>query len=478
MKPSLLLSRPVLGILAVLGALFALDLFTAGAVRDHDATAARLATELRALEAIRILPATVLNMQSGMRGYLLTGNKAELQQYRAASERFPKAVARALQLSAADDALRVPLAEAADLTARWVETRLSPLVVKRNAGEGSSDSMAQILQSLRSAHGDLLAQRILARLDAALIAQQSRVEEATAALHVHSDRISDWMRIRAIALLVSMAALALLLSRALANLTGQTSSRAAAEKTARESTAALQAMNDSSPLGMFITDAQGACRHANAAMERITGLPAGAIAGVGWMGALHPDDRDRVQAAWVESMSRESPFVSEHRFLHRGGSVVWVAMKSAIVRDGGIPIGHMCSVEDVSERRNVEDALRRSEERLQLALEGSQLALFDWHLPSGEIVLSRQWQAFSGVRSDAPGTTARRMADLLHPEDREALRLSLIATLKGQSPTLAAEFRIRGAAGQWKRLRAQGRVTERDPVGRAVQLTGTLASAG
>lgn len=477
MKLRHLLSPPVVGILAVLGLLFALDLFTAGTVHKHEAAMDRLAAELGALEAIRALPAAVLNMQSGVRGYLLTGNKAELEQYRAASDRFPGMADKALGLAGTDEA-RATLAEAAGLTARWVETRLSPLVVKRTAGEGSSATMGEIVRILRSAHGDPDAQRILSRLGAATLLQEQRVADAAAALRDQSGRIGDWMRVRAFALLLCVAALALLLSRALASLTGHKSSREAAERAARESFASLQAMNDASPLGMFMTDADGACSHANGAMERITGLPAPAIMGSGWLAALHPDDRDRVQSSWALAMASAEPFASEHRFLHRGGGVIWVRMTSAAVRDGPQVIGHICSVEDVSERRSVEETLRRSEERLQIALEGSQLALFDWHLPSGEIVLSRQWEAFSGVRAQAPGTTARRFDELLHPEDRESLRQSVIATLKGHSPVLHAEFRVRQASGQWKRLRARGRVTERDPVGRAVQLAGTLSSAG
>jgi PAS domain S-box-containing protein len=472
-----LLSPPVPGILAVLGALFALDLFIAGIVSEHNDATLRMDAELGALSAVAALPPLVLNMQSGMRGYLLTGNKNELHQYRAASERFPRMIGDALALTVADD-VRTELAAASTLAGRWVETRLSPLVVKRNAGEGSSRSMAQILRTVRAAHGDPFAQRVLAKLDAAARLQETRVAAATTALQSHSGRISYWMRIRAIALLLSVAALALLLGRAVARLTRQTTSRETAEKTARESSAALQAMNDASPLGMFLTDGAGSCRHANGAMVRITGLSESAIAGTGWMAALHPDDRDHVQSGWARAMADASPFVSEHRFLHRDGNVVWAVMKTAAVRDGGDPIGHVCSVENVTDRRNVEDALRRSEERLHLALEGSHLALFDWHLPSGEIVLSAQWQAFSGNRAGPPETTARRLADELHPQDREPLRQSVIAALKGQTPGLLAEFRIRQASGNWKRLRVQARVTARDAVGRAVQLTGTLAGAG
>jgi PAS domain S-box-containing protein len=473
-----LLTRPVLAILAVLGVLFALDLFALGASRKLDQAIAQLQNETQTHAVLAGLPQIILDMQSGMRGYLLTGNKDELAQYRNASDRFPAAIAEALQRAGTDETLRPLLDDASALAGRWLDSRLSPLVVKRNAGEGSRDSMNGILRTLRAEHGDPLAVRTLKTLDAALDAQQKKIAAARERLQAESDNVSGWMSARALALVVTMAALALLMGRTLLRLTGQTTSRETAERHARESSAALQAMNDASPLGMFVTNAAGACSHANAAFERITNLPAEAIAGVGWQAALHPDDRERVQAAWKQAILNALPFASEHRFLHRNGSVVWVTIKSAQICDVGKLIGHVFTVEDVSERRNAEEALRRSEERLQLALEGSQLALFDWHIPSGEIVISRQWQALTGYRQETTDTTARRFAEILHPEDREGLRGAVIGAFKGHTHGFRGEFRIRGQNGQWRRLRAHGQVTERDALGRAVQLTGTLAAAG
>ncbi|HEX7812844.1 MAG TPA: PAS domain-containing protein [Burkholderiales bacterium] len=472
------LARPVIAILAVLGVLFALDLFTLGASRKLDQAIGQLQEETQTQALIGGLPQIILDMQSGMRGYLLTGNKSELAQYRDASDRFLKSMSEAIRRAGGDEALRSPLQEASALAGRWLDSHLSPLVVKRSAGEGSPETMKPILQTLKRSRGDPFATRILEKLNAASDEQQKRIAAARAQLQAQSDAVADWMLARALALLVTVAALALLLGRTLLRLTGQTSSREAAERNARQSSAALQAMNDASPLGMFVTDASGACSHANAAFERITNLPAEALTGAGWQAALHPDDRERVQTAWKKAISEVSPFASEHRFLHRNGNVVWVTIKSARIRDGEKPIGYVCTVEDVSERRNAEEALRKSEERLQLALEGSQLALFDWHIPSGEILFSRQWLVLTGYRQESAGSTARRFAEILHPDDREGLREAVIAAFKGRGTALHGEFRVRNQNGQWRRLRAHGQVTERDAMGRAVQLTGTIAGLG
>lgn len=471
------LTRPVLAILAFLGVLFALDLYALGAARKLDQAVAGLEAQIQLQRTLAGLPRIIVDMQSGMRGYLLTGNKEELDQYRRASDRFPKAISQAIERAGDDEALRGPLRDASALAGRWLDSHLSPLVVKRSAGEGSPDSMKPILQTLRKAHGDPLAARIAEKLDVAFNEQQKRLAAARAQLQAQSDTVADWMLARALALLVTVAALALLLGRTLLRLAGQISSRKEAERKARESSAALQAMNDASPLGMFVTDARGGCSHANTALERITNLPGEALTGAGWQAALHPDDRERVRAAWSDAVSRDSAFSSEHRFLHRNGSVVWVAIKCVQIRDEGRPIGYVCTVEDVSERRNAEEALRRSEERLQLTLEGSGLALFDWHVPSGEIVFSRRWQTLTGYPHERANSTARRFGEILHADDRESLREAIIAAFKGRATALNAEFRVRNRNGQWRRLRAHGQVTERDAMGRAVQLTGTLADA-
>ncbi|HYJ17813.1 MAG TPA: PAS domain-containing protein, partial [Burkholderiales bacterium] len=94
-----------------------------------------------------------------------------------------------------------------------------------------------------------------------------------------------------------------------------------------------------------------------------------------------------------------------------------------------------------------------------------------------EIVFSRQWQVLTGHQNESVYSTARRFGEILHADDREGLREAIIATFKGRGIAFVAEFRVRNQNGQWRRLRAHGQVTERDAMGRAVQLTGTVAGS-
>jgi PAS domain S-box-containing protein len=476
LKSGFILPRPILLVLATLGLLFAIDLFALAAYRELEQASQNLNQRIQTMEALQPLPLMMLEMQSGVRGYVLTGSIASLNRYRAAANRFPEVAQKALaQLG--EDGRQHDLAESGVASARdWLARYASPLVVKRSAGDNGERTMTAIVGIMHKGQGESQADHIFAQFAESIQIERELIADAQLAVKRKLDRIAAWMRWRGFALLLALAALTLMLGRTLANLTGQVRSREVAESATRTSSATLRAMSDASPLGMFLADGSGACVQSNPAFERISGLPEAAVLGNGWQSTLHPDDRERVVAAWTAAATSGASFTSVHRFVHRSGKVVWASMKSARMSDGGQLLGFACSIEDVSERREAEEALLKSEERLHLALESSRLALFDWHIPSGEVFLSREWNAMTGHGPQALTTTARRLNDLIHPEDREALREALVAVFKTNKPISRTEFRIETRTGQWKLLYCSGRVTERDVVGRAVRLTGTITA--
>jgi signal transduction histidine kinase/ActR/RegA family two-component response regulator len=133
---------------------------------------------------------------------------------------------------------------------------------------------------------------------------------------------------------------------------------------------------------------------------------------------------------------------------------------------------------------------QEASERLSLALQGGDLALWDLHLPSGRCTVNDRWYTMLGM---APGAMVRPvvspaaevlLADpatsptddwslLLHPEDRDAAMAAQADHLAGLTPAYEASYRLRHQQGHWVWILDRGRVVERDAQGRALRMVGT-----
>jgi len=123
-------------------------------------------------------------------------------------------------------------------------------------------------------------------------------------------------------------------------------------------------------------------------------------------------------------------------------------------------------------REHTQSALRESQERLDLCIDGADLAMTDWDISSDRLVFGDGWQKLLGYepRELVPGPAT--MAQLIRPEDLAHARDALIHHLKGETPMLEAEVRMRHKDGHWVWVLARGRAVERAADGRALRVTG------
>jgi len=113
-------------------------------------------------------------------------------------------------------------------------------------------------------------------------------------------------------------------------------------------------------------------------------------------------------------------------------------------------------------------------ERLEKALDGSSVALWDVDLRTGRVYLSEAWSEILGAPRAETVVHVDQLLALMHPEDVEPARRASIETMKGLRPAYAAEHRVRAAEGEWRWILSRGRVTERDPrTGKALRMIGT-----
>lgn len=151
--------------------------------------------------------------------------------------------------------------------------------------------------------------------------------------------------------------------------------RKAARGALQSSEERFRAMSDASPLGIFVSDAEGSCIYTNAAYHTISGLTLEETLGTNWSIAIHPQDRERVLAEWRVAARDQGPFQAEFRFLQKDERVVWTRVNSAAMHDGKKTIGLVQTVEDITERKAAEFTLRVAEENLFMEKERAQVTL-------------------------------------------------------------------------------------------------------
>lgn len=130
------------------------------------------------------------------------------------------------------------------------------------------------------------------------------------------------------------------------------------------------------------------------------------------------------------------------------------------------------------ERRTAElqrsrEALRVSEERWTLALDGIGDGVWDWDLQNERLYLSPMWKQMLGYRDDEIGEQPEKWHGRLHDEDAPRCRQALHEHLAGRTPLYRCEQRLRRQDGSWLWLLARGRVVERGADGQPLRIIGT-----
>lgn len=117
-------------------------------------------------------------------------------------------------------------------------------------------------------------------------------------------------------------------------------------------------------------------------------------------------------------------------------------------------------------------ALRSSEDRLNLALEVSELALWDWDLETDRVEHSRLDIIF-GLPPDMRPTMLGDLRPRLHHDDIETVRATLIEHMKDQQQPYRLEYRVKHADGHWLWVEDTGRAVEWNAAGRVSRMIGT-----
>jgi PAS domain S-box-containing protein len=229
--------------------------------------------------------------------------------------------------------------------------------------------------------------------------------------------------------------------------------------------------------GIIITDAQtpgNPIIYVNSGLERMTGYRTEDIIG----SQCCPFDQTYATPTVLEQLrcaiceGRETQVTL--RSCRIDGTFFWSEFCITPVRDAQGCLTHFIGVQtDISDRKQVEEALRISEERLQFAIEGSGMGLWDWNLSTGQMYFDPQWKMMLGYEVEEIENSFLSWERLIHPQDLPSAIEAINAHFEGRTPIYKVEVRMLSKSGEWKWILSQAKVMERDVSGRSVRMTGT-----
>jgi PAS domain S-box-containing protein len=251
--------------------------------------------------------------------------------------------------------------------------------------------------------------------------------------------------------------------------------RKRAEQALRESEERFRRMFQYSAAGMVLVGMDRRFLQINHAFCRMLGYSDTELQTRTFQDVTHADDRAPGDAFTKQLISGDlESFQLEKRYLRKDGTTVWGLVSSTVIRDtNGRPLHFVTQIQDISERKRMENELMQSEALLQASQKTARMGHFIWDIGTDGITVSRTLEEVLGIGAQYPRSLEGWLR-LVHPDDRPRFQDTLTVPGLKELQSFDTACRIRRPKNRkalWVQIKGY---VETDVDGNPAQIFGTI----
>ncbi|MFZ0743798.1 MAG: PAS domain S-box protein [Terracidiphilus sp.] len=226
-----------------------------------------------------------------------------------------------------------------------------------------------------------------------------------------------------------------------------------AEEKLRQSEARFRGVFDDAPVGIYLAGPDSRIIQVNKAFCRMLGYSREELLAKSWPELCHPDDgaialekKKHLHSGEVDNSGGET------RYIHRNGALVWSQVRVSLLRTSdGSPLCSVVHVEDITERRRVEQALVESEHRFRIMADGCPIGIWVIDAQGRNRFVNRTYLEFCDVTAEQ--VEQDQWKSLVHPDDALAFFKELERALREHASFHAVRRGLRadGRGAGWNR---------------------------
>jgi len=224
---------------------------------------------------------------------------------------------------------------------------------------------------------------------------------------------------------------------------------------------------------IFTTDTKGRFTYVSPVIRQVLGYTTTELIGK-YFYTLVPSEERHILGEKFKEAQEGNISPNDFRMVDKSGGIHWGRIIAQPLIEGEKITGITGLIGDITELRLSEEALRESEEKLNLAIEGSGVGLWDWRVQSGKMVINDRWAHILGYTvQELTPVTIDTWRSLTHPDDLQKSDEVLQKHFSGEIKDFACESRMKHKDGHWVWVLDRGMVTEWDKAKKPLRMTGT-----